>query len=245
MPYSILILPQLLPAVALILFRVAGLMIAAPLFGASSIPERFRVLLALAVTFVLLPLVGPTVPADLTLADAVGGVVGEVLIGLLIGVGMNIVLFGAQLAGLAIGQQGGLGLAQVFDPTGDVESTTLGEIAFLTATAVFLIVGGHRHLMAAMLDTFTVIPPLGFRVGEPMLGLLIDLAESSMILALRISGPVMIAVSMAELAMAMVSRTVPQLNILSIGFPLRSLVTFGVAGFALYFAGDVILDAIT
>ena len=110
---------------------------------------------------------------------------------------------------------------------------------------LFLLAGGHRQLMAAMLDTFTVIPPLTFRFDEPMVGLLIDLAHASMILAVRISGPVMIAVSMAELAMAMISRTVPQLNILTIGFPIRSLITFGVAGFALFFAGGVILDSIT
>ena len=128
MPWSLLNLHLLLPGFALVLFRVAGLMVTAPMFSSQAIPARFRIACALAAAAVLFPLVAPTIAADVTLTTALAGVVGEMLIGLIIGLGVTIVLVGVQLAGMMIGQQAGIALASVVDPSQGFQSTVVGQV---------------------------------------------------------------------------------------------------------------------
>lgn len=235
-------LPLVLPAFALILFRVAGLMLAAPLFGNPVIPLRLRVVLAGMIALALFPLVGPTVPTTLGFGGALVGIVGETLIGLTMGLALSLVLMGAELAGELAGQQAGLSLGQIINPMSSSESTVLASIYAVVFQALFLAVGGHRALLRALLDTFAVIPPASYRVDARVAELLTNLLSSSFILALKLAAPVLIAMFLTSVALGLVSRSIPQLNILTVGFALRALMAIGIAALALSASQGVFLE---
>jgi len=117
MPWSLSNVYLLLPGFVLVLFRVAGLLVAAPLFGSNAIPARLKVALSLTIAAVVFPLVAPTLPADITVGTALIGVIGEMSIGLTIGLGVTLMMVGVQTAGMLIGQQAGIALASVIDPS--------------------------------------------------------------------------------------------------------------------------------
>jgi flagellar biosynthesis protein FliR len=110
---------------------------------------------------------------------------------------------------------------------------------------LFLAVGGHRALVRTLLDSFESIPPLGFQISERLVGLLFDMMSLSFALAIRVGGPVMLALMLAFLTLGFVSRTVPQLNILSVGFPMKLMVALLTLAITITAMEDVLLSAFT
>ena len=236
--------PLFLPLYALILFRVSGLMLTAPIFGSETLPIRLRAALAAVISLTIFPVLAPRLPADLSMSEAVFGGLGEMMIGLIMGLSMSVMFAGVQLAGMVIGQQAGLSLGQVFDPVTNNDTTIIGQMFFIVAVMAFLLVGGHRELMRALLDSFEAIPVLGFHDQSTALALLVRLVTGAFTLALRMAGPVLIALLVASVAMGFLSRTMPQLNILSVGFMLRAMLAIGATAIVISADGSVITDAI-
>ena len=116
MPWELLQLPLLLPAFVLVFFRTGAMLFAAPIFSSLAIPVRVRIAMALTLAFLTFPLVLPEVPAGLSLAQALGAVAGELLIGLILGFGMGLIFFGLEVAGSMIEREAGMALAEAFNP---------------------------------------------------------------------------------------------------------------------------------
>ena len=158
---------------------------------------------------------------------------GELIIGLTLGLGIVILFSGIQLAGQLIGRIGGMMLADVFDPGAGESVPLFSRFMFLTCLAVFLLIGGHRAVMAALLDTFTVLPPgsgsVPVHVGETF----VLLVTQSFSLGIRAAAPLVTALLLTTLVMGLISRTLPQLNIMAVGFGANALVTFGMIFFVL------------
>ena len=167
---------------------------------------------------------------------------GELLIGLVLGMGITILLGGIQMAGDLMSRVGGLTLSDVFDPTTSTNVPLFSQLLGLLSTALFLIIGGHRILLGGLLDTFSAIPPggsvamfLGTAGGGSGPGLLASLVEMFLVLitqsfhvAIRAAAPVVTAVLLATLVLGLISRTLPQLNVMVVGFGLNAMITFGV-----------------
>jgi flagellar biosynthetic protein FliR len=151
---------------------------------------------------------------------------------------------GAQVCGLMVGQQAALSLGQVFDPAQNDQSTVLGQLYMIVLIVLFLSVGGHREMMAALLDTFEVIPLLSFRFDDSFIVLMVEMLSAAFILGIRVAGPVLIALFLTGIALGFLSRTMPQFNILTVGFTLRILLSLAVAGVALVGCQDLFLDLI-
>jgi flagellar biosynthetic protein FliR len=243
MPWNILIIPTLLPAFALVLFRVGGMLIAVPILSSDAVPMRVRALFAAAMALVVFPILLPTVPAELTLRAALVGGVGEVMIGLLMGLALTALFSGAQLAGMIIGQQAGLGLGQTYNPLTATSTTTIGQIYFIVLLMIFIAAGGLQALVGGLLDSFRAVPLLSFTVQGGHLALLVDLLHASFVLGLKLAGPVMIAMFMTTMTMGILSKTMPQLNILSVGFIVRILVCLSAAALSLSSARSVLVNA--
>ena len=109
---------------------------------------------------------------------------------------------------------------------------------------IFLAVGGHRAMVSALLDTFQTIPPGSFRYSASMLELIERLLTDAFILAIRLASPALTALLLASLTMGVISRTIPQINVLTIGFAIRVFVALGVAGLSLPLVYDLLYDAI-
>ena len=244
MPWFLLDIIQSLPTFALVMFRLSGLMLTAPIYGSQMVPRRVRVAITLTVSAMMFPLVRSQAPANLTLSDVVVGGVSELAIGVSIGLALSVMLMAAEVAGLIVGRQAGLALSNVFDPTSNEQVSITGQIYGIMLTLTFILAGGLRASMAALLDTFEVIPLLSFQLGDSVVLLLTEMLGAAMMLGIRIAGPVLIALFLLSIAMAFLSRTMPQFNILSIGFTLRALVALGVAALALNGGEQLFLDAI-
>lgn len=244
MPWSLLEIPSVLPAYALVLFRLSGLFLTAPVFSSAIIPARVRGAVVLVTAAMVLPLVGRQAPGELTLTMALVGGVGELMIGATIGLALAILVMSAEVGGLMIGRQAGLALANVYDPTRNETTSIVGQLYTITLVLVFLVAGGHRAAIAAVLDTFAVIPLLSFRFDESIVMLTVEMLASAFILGIRLGVPVLIAMFLTATAMAFLSRTMPQMNILSVGFTVRVMIALAVGGIALGACQDLLLDSV-
>jgi flagellar biosynthetic protein FliR len=217
-PASLIELSLSLPAFLLVATRVSGMMITAPLLGSATVPARLKAGVVLVVSATLFPAIAPNLPTELSLGVVLSGLAGELMIGLIIGIGLSMILLATQMTGMIVGQQAGLALASAFDPATQSRSSVIGQVYFLTATALFLLMDGHRAMVRALMDSFQAVPVMSFNVEEPTVTLMSELMMSSLTLALRLGAPMVIALLLAKAGLGFLSRTMPQLHILSVGF---------------------------
>ena len=214
----ILNLPLLLLASA----RLTGMMLVAPAFGHAAVPMRLR--LFAAITMALgVAASRPGVDAlPATQAAWALAVAGEVLVGLAIGYIGKLVFVGVHMGAFHVGQQMGVSLAEVFNPSGADEGfDSLGRLFGLLAIVLFLTLGGHRVLIRAVLDSFDVLPPTALARPGLLLPAIVAMLAAGFEMALKVAGPVLAALLLATAALGLLQRMVPQLNILTIGLPIR------------------------
>ncbi len=158
---------------------------------------------------------------------------GEALVGLMLGLGVRILFAGLHVAGQIISQMSGLQLAEVFSPGLGTSVPLFTQLLFLVTTAVFLLTGGHRQLIEALLDTFAWLPPGQAAVSRSAVAAVTELVAQSFALGLRAAAPAMVALLLATLIVGFVSRTLPQLNVMSLGFGINALVAIAAVGVSL------------
>ena len=231
-----------LPAALLVIFRVSGLMIFAPVFGSNVVPLRVRILLAFVIGVAIYPLlhgVGAVSTEGLRLdLYALAPLVAlEVLVGLVIGLVASLPLIAMQMGGLLMGQQMGLGFATFYDPNVEDDADLVGQLYFFVALVIFLSMSGLDIVLQSLLNTFTHVPTGTLAFSEGVLALMLGMLLSAFEISLRVSAPVLAILFLQSIALGYVSRTVPQLNILSLGFPLRLIL-----GFAVMFMGITVIE---
>ncbi|MEX2560306.1 MAG: flagellar biosynthetic protein FliR [Pirellulales bacterium] len=217
----------------LVLARLGGLVATAPLYGTEA-PAQVRASLTLALAVLVTPsqCAGP-LPAPQALSDYLLILGGELLVGLTLGLGMTLLFSGVQLAGQIIGQTSGMTLAEVFNPDFDASIPLISQALYLLALAIFVTLGGHRLLMAGLLGTFATIPIGGAGLSAGLGEAVVVLLTQSFSLGIRVAAPATAALLLATLVMGLVSRTLPQLNVLTLGFGLNALVAFGILAMSL------------
>ncbi|HEY2841089.1 MAG TPA: flagellar biosynthetic protein FliR [Pirellulales bacterium] len=212
-----------------VLARVTGLVLTAPLCTSIQAPKQVRAVLALALALVITPTqieLAPTPPQ--TLAALSLPLANELIVGASLGLGVSILLGAAQISGHLIAQLSGLSAAQAFDPGMGGSVPVFSRLLGLFATAIYLIVGAHRWLIGALLETYRVIPAGAAKLSESLGETLLAILSQSFSLGVRGAAPVVLALMLATLILGLIGRTLPQLNVLALGFGLNALVTFGV-----------------
>ena len=210
----------------LVLTRMSGLVMTAPIYGTNQTPANIRALLAVALAILVTPSqLNSTADLPATPLDLVISIGGEILIGLSLGLGMLILFSGIQLAGQLISQMSGTALADVFNPTFDSNMPLYSELLYIFSLAIFVTIGGHRMVMSGLLGTFHTIPPGGSGLQTDLAQAMIALTTESFSLGIRASAPAVTALLVATVVMALIGRTVPQLNVLALGFGVNSIVT--------------------
>lgn len=241
------ILDHLGPA-SLVVFRFGGLMVYGPVFGSSAIPMRVKIFLSLLLGVAVYPIVSIGNPLNASLTFdlwSLGPLVAmEVLIGIIIGFIASLPMMAVQTGGLIMGQQMGLGFAQFFNPVIDDEADIIGQILFYLALAGFLMIGGHEAMVLAVLHSFEYIALGGFSPDVSVVDLMSGLLLSAFELALRVAAPLLAIIMLESVAMGFVSKSVPQLNILSLGFPVRILAGFAIVALGLVVIDEVIMEGI-
>jgi len=230
----------LLPAFALVLTRLSGIALGAPVYSASAVPARVKIGLVVLISLVVFPVVRPTMThVPDTLVGTVLGAMGELMIGLAIGLGVNLLFAGLQLAAHAAAQQMGLGLARVFNPAIEGETDVLSQFYLLAGLALLLAMNGHQLVIRGVLDSFKALPPMTLTLRPELLYVLRGLLAGSYILALKVAVPTVLILFLVSLMMGFLGRTVPQINILVVGFPLR--VGVGLAALVVSFGASMVV----
>jgi len=244
MPIELLSLQFVLPRFAMVMFRITGLTLSSPLLGTRATPVRLKVGFSLVVAMMLFPVVSPLLPATVSWAQVLGAVAGELMIGFVIGMATDLIFLGVRLAGVVVGQQAGIALGQVVNPMLDGQTTILGQVFYLVTLMVFFAVGGHRVMVGALLDSYRSIPPATARMDGSFGSLVVELLSSAFVLGIRLAAPALVALFIASLTMGFVARTIPQLNVLTVGFAVRVFIGLSVAAISLSLSYDLLFDHI-
>lgn len=209
----------------LVLTRVGALVMTLPVIGSTSIPLQVRALLSIAVSLLITPLHwGLAIPQPGNLVD-LGLLVGrEAVLGLALGGAVMILLSGMQLAGQVISQMSGMSLADVVNPTFDTTVPIFSNLLEMLALSIFFLVGGHREVMDALLGSFEWMPPGRGTLPADLTAALSAVASHSFETGIRASAPVMVSLLLAILIVALISRTLPQLNSIAVGLNLNALI---------------------
>lgn len=182
-----------------------------------------------------------------TIVDYAWVGVGEFALGLVLGLGVLIILSGMQLAGEIIDQQTGIALGEVSSPGLEINGSITGQFLFLLATTLLLLMkplGFHLILVSAMLETFQTIPVGDAFVSVPAIELIRDLVHQSLVLGVQVAAPVLATMSLVALTMGFLGHTVPQINVLVVGFPIRALVSLLVLAASLSGVARAVVDAV-
>jgi flagellar biosynthesis protein FliR len=237
-----------LPAAMLVIFRIGGLMIYGPVFGSAVVPVRIRIFLAFIIGLATYPLLSSQHITNLDLQSNLWllapMIAVELMIGLIIGFLASVPLLAMETGGLIMGQQMGLGFARFYNPAIDDEADILGQILFFMALAMFLMIGGLEWMVMAVLHSFEHIHLGAFRPDVSLLELASGLVLSSLELAMRVALPLLALIFLETVAMGFLAKTVPQLNVLSLGFPIRLLLGMLIVAVGLVVISDVALAEI-
>jgi flagellar biosynthetic protein FliR len=233
----------------LVMTRLSTLLIAMPAIGVG-VPRRVRAFLAMILTILLLPSVASATDADSlpqinNLIDLVIAVAREGLIGLLIGLTIQLIITGLQLGGEAITSTGGMQLGDAVDPTTSSNMPSVARLVGLMVTAVMLLVGGHRILLGLLLESFEALPPGKVKFHDSMMVLVIDQLTAGMAAGLRVAAPVIAALLLSNIVTGLISRTLPQINVLAIGLSINALAMLVVLALTIGSAGLIFQDELS
>jgi flagellar biosynthetic protein FliR len=205
----------------LIVMRVAFILFMMPLLGTRNIPVLVKAGLTLVLGLILLPVVEirPTVfPSEpihfLSLMFLEG------LIGFILGLSIKIVFASIQLAGEFAGFQMGLSMAQIVDPSSGMDATLVAQLYYFLALLVFLSVNGHHWFFRALVQSFRLLPPGGVELHEGLYRYFLSLSGKMFVIGIKIAAPVTAILILTQVAMGIVAKMVPQINILITSFPL-------------------------
>lgn len=215
--------------VTLIFTRIGGMLIVAPAFAWQSVPAPVRVLFALMLAIVVAPLVATGEPPTVvSLPQLALFACREALLGMSIGLAIRILFAGFMLSGALAGHTSGLRLAEVPDAERQTTTPVLSRFLEIATLATFFLIGGHRQVITVLLDSMQWSPPGSEFAWAGMIHALVEIMTQSFIVAIRLAAPVVAALLLTILVIGLISRTVPQLNSLSIGLNLQSLVLLAV-----------------
>jgi len=202
------------------LSRILGLVASAPLFGNASVPASVKLGLGLLLAMIIAPTV-PALPAadPLSLAGLLI-LIQEMLIGLAMGFAIRIVFAAVEMAGEISSLTMGLGFATFFDPQSQGRSSAISQFLALLATMAFIATNAHLALLSALAESFVSLPISASPVGGAGFKQLADYGAKIFSSGVQISLPIVAALLITNVALGILTRAAPQLNLFGIGFPI-------------------------
>ena len=222
----------------LILCRWTGMIMLAPVFGARGVPGMVKLGFAVSLTVIVYPLISagkPPIPIELLPYVAV--VIKEVLVGLVIGFMVYTLTAVIQGAGQLIDFQMGFTMGAAVDPVYGVQSPMMGNFQMILATMLLLATNSHHYLIAAMVKSYAYIP-INPSAMPSNVSFYVQLVTNIFALSIQLALPVFGAIFVSDVGVGLLSRTVPQLNIFSIVFPVKIIFGFVILFLAIPFFGE-------
>ena len=208
------------------LSRILGLISAAPLFGNTSVPVSVKVGLGVLLAMIMAPLVPAVAAADPMSLAGFLILLQELLIGLAMGFSIRIVFAAVEMAGEISSLTMGLGFATFFDPQSQGRSSALSQFLALLVTMAFLAVNAHLVLLSALAESFISLPIAAVPVNGAGFHQLVDWGGKIFSSGVQLSLPIVAALLITNIALGILTRAAPQLNLFGIGFPITLGVGF-------------------
>lgn len=202
--------------------RISLIVFLLPFFGGDTIPVTVKAAVTLVLTFAIWPhtrIPGelfPSHPASIILMIG-----GELVIGMSMGLLINFVFAGIQTGGQIIGFQMGFSMITLADPSSGQQLVVTSFLSQTIAMMIFLTLDGHLFLLYALTSSFNLIMPGQLMISGLALGDMIKLSSDMFVLALKVAGPIVACLYMVELALALMAKVSPQMNLLTVGFPIK------------------------
>jgi flagellar biosynthesis protein FliR len=216
--------PHYLTAAVLVMVRLSGLMVFAPVFSSSAIAPRIKVGFVVAITILLVPAIA-IVPGARAVLDT-RAVLGELSVGLVFGLSLTLLNEALTFAGTLLGLQFSFSLVNLLDPNSMIETAVLGQMLGWLGVLVIIGSGLDRTLLAAVVRSFSVVP-VGQAVMQAKTGVALAMMASGIFLAgLQLAAPVMAAALAVEVTIALVARLSPQLPAMVVSIPLKTMVSY-------------------
>ena len=208
----------------LIFLRISGVMFSAPVFSNSSIPTTAKIFFSIILAYIIFFTVGDFQydPSTQNLIPLILLGVKEVITGVLIGFMLNFIFYGFSYAGLLVGYDMGLAMAQMFDPTTESNTNIMGQTMLIMATLIFLIINGHHYLIRGLVYSFSIVPIGTFKMSQGLMDAIIRFSAGIFVLAVKIASPIMVSFFLLHLGSGIVARVMPQMNIFFVVQPLKS-----------------------
>ncbi len=206
------------------LLRVGGLFLVAPPFAGGMLPMRIRMLAVMLLTLVMMPLVPEAPRIDPFSPEAVLMVANQILIGIGMGFILQLVFAAFVIAGEVLALTMGLGFASAVDPQNGVSVPVISQFYSIVVTLLFLTLDGHLMLIEMLADSFRLLPITAEPLGREAWWVVTGWAGTMFAGAMWVTLPALTALLLANLALGVITRAAPQLNIFSVGFPLILLV---------------------
>ena len=211
----------------LTLMRVSLIVFLMPFYGGETIPAPVKAALCLILALALWPHL--SFPAGAFPAHPLGIIVillGELILGMTLGMCVHFIFAGIQTGGELLGFQMGFTMVSLVDPLSGARVSITSHLLYMVSLLTFLTLDGHLHLLRALAESFTLLPPGGLTMRGNLVDNVLSLSGGMFVLAVKIAAPVMAAIFMVELALALMARAAPQMNLLTLGFPIKIAVGF-------------------
>jgi flagellar biosynthetic protein FliR len=213
-----------LSAMVLALVRVSGMVAFAPFFSSTAVPMRVKAIFAGAVAYLLAPLVAGLPRAQTSLSFP--AIIGELAIGLVYGLSLALLTEMMLFAGQIMGAQFSFSLVNLIDPSSSIQTPLLGDLFQLMGALVLITAGLDRILLASMVRSFRAVPLGSFALAPPAALAIVRAAGGIFLAALELAAPVLAATMLVEVAVALMGKLSPQLPVMMLTVPFKTLTGF-------------------
>ncbi|QGY41013.1 flagellar biosynthetic protein FliR [Pseudodesulfovibrio cashew] len=237
--------PDSILSFLLTLFRVSIVLFLLPFFGGQSIPKTVKAALVLALSAALWPQL--SFPGTMFPGTGTGIVLmllGEIILGLMLGLLVQFLFGAVQFGGQIIGFQMGFSMVNVVDPITGTSNAATAHFLYMCTMLTFLVLNGHLELLNAVGISFKYIPPGGLLLTPGLSKHILEFSNLMFILAIKIAAPVMAALFLVDLSLALIARAAPQMHVLVLGFPIKVTVGFFFLGFLFTIMANYVSDFI-
>ena len=205
----------------LILVRMSSLFVITPVFGGRNVPSYFKVGLAFFCSVILVTLLKDVTIEFTNIFSYASIILKELVIGIILGFVSYMVFSALYLAGQIIDTQIGFGMVSVLDPLQRTQVPLVGNFLYIITLIFFLTMNGHHVLLTALFKSYNVLPINSFTFNDVLFNNMLNIFYETFMIGFKISIPIIAASLLAEIALGILTKTVPQMNVFVIGMPLK------------------------
>ena len=217
----------------LIFIRVGVILFILPFFNSRSIPNLCKVGLTLIIALLLHPLTAKQLTAFPTTVLGIAHlIVGELVVGMILGLVVQVFFEGVRIMGQLVGFQTGFAITNILDPQSGTQVSILSNMAYLMAMVLFLVLNGHHILLNALRESFEIVHVGGLNLSRHMLPELVKHVGEMFIIGIKIGAPAIAALIFTKVIFGLITKLIPQMNIMIVAFPLQifiGLLFFGIS----------------